>query len=97
MARERADVLASDDASAQDVDHNDVAGHRVGDERVPSVLVRRRVARLAEAAHDVLDGEAADDRHDADLGVRDDSAVTDGLDAARIRERRDVPEHTAAR
>ena len=55
--RRGADAARGHDATANDVDGDDLAARRIRDVRVPPVGMRRRIARLGEAAHDVDDLE----------------------------------------
>ena len=82
-----------------EIDGNDLARSGVGDVGMPSVGVRGRIARLAEAVDDARDGErpAVDDAERTDAGVADERRiVSDALDAARIRKAPDRA-HDAAR
>ena len=71
-------------APALDVDRDDAASTRVGDERVPAVGMGGRVARLLETAQHVPHAVPVDDRDGADRGVADDGTLPDQLDRPRI-------------
>ena len=64
----------SEHASTFDVDRNDAASTRVGDECVPSVGMSRGVTRLLEPTQDMPDAVTVDDRDGADGGVADDGS-----------------------
>ncbi len=97
MAGSAADARSSDDASADDVEGGDFAARRVGDVCVAAVRMRGGVPRLAEAPDDARDLEVSYEADDSLLRVRDNRCVSNGLDAARRRERSHVRAHSPGR
>ena len=99
VPRAGADMLASDDATAENVHRDHLAALCVGDEGVASVGVAGGVARLAEAVQDVRHRQrrGSDERHQADLRVCDHRRAPDRLDAPWLRLRGEVAVHAAAR
>ena len=61
MTSARADVLARKHSTTHDVQRDELAARRVRHIGVASVRMRRRVARLAEAAQHANDLEIADE------------------------------------
>ncbi len=80
---------AAELGAPQHVDGNDTAAARVGDECVPAVGMRGRVARFDQAAEHVSHPEPIDERDCSQRGVAHDGAVADELDRPRIGQRRD--------
>ena len=74
VARPTRQPHAVDHRAAARVDDRHAASPRVGHERMNAVGMRRGVARLDEAAHDVAHARAVDDRQRADRGVADERA-----------------------
>jgi len=99
VARERSYSCPTEHPTALHVECDDLPPRGVGHVRVPTVRMAGGVARLAETVQNVGNRERprVDQAHRPDLGVGDECHAADRLDAARERQRPDVPPDTPAR
>ena len=99
VAHALADLGTGDDASLDRVDDDDLTRAGVGDVGVPREALRGRVPRLREAAQHLphTQTQAVDQADRTGGGVGDERVVLeDRLDAARVLQRRDVPDDPTA-
>jgi len=95
MSRPAAELQPRDDPSRHHVHDRHVLATRVRDERVTPARRAGGVAWLVKALQDVAHTEPLQQRHLAGRRVRDHRGLADAFDAARIRLRRDPPQHAA--